>query len=533
MPTLLQAPDKSTDLKTKPWDNFAAGYENEVYSLTSFPEKVARILQQLRNETRVLIVGCGSAINLQKAILENFPNTEITACDFSEGMLCESQAKFSHPNLTHRFGDTTNLGFSSEFDTVISTNSIIPPTREAVVKMYQSIFRALKPGGEFVAYLPAFDAASDFGRKNPDIRACLDSANARMWDTNDWQCFHTPRLARSELGSVGFREIEIQQIRAESRKEVGELVRLYGEKADDYFYLHFTTAKKPAARIIPLPIRKAAEKNPTPEIRNFTSAEITPEIVELVARLYKTIFDNGGHYLVNPRTQETFSPTEIFGEAREYSYEELLDPPSKKDPKTGEDLIFYHDIKTTLQNLERKLGKNAFLSLFENAGFHFANLTTIGEAFHEEGWSNKLFYSENPDAGIEKSAYNFLEKINRGIWGKHKTLGIPKGYQFSLETPILTFNAIGITQAARGRRMGTPLFTRLMDAIPPEILQSTLDIAECIVGRDATRYYKGEVVTVGGILSAKQKLENGDHAITIGNPMNYLTRDRIPASSNQ
>ena len=73
MPTFLENPTGLKTEKAKHWDNFAAGYENEVYSLTSFPEKVERIIQELRNQIKVLIVGCGSAINLQKTILENFP----------------------------------------------------------------------------------------------------------------------------------------------------------------------------------------------------------------------------------------------------------------------------------------------------------------------------------------------------------------------------------------------------------------------------------------------------------------------------
>jgi SAM-dependent methyltransferase len=530
MPTT--SPTKSAET-TKHWDDFAAEYENQVYSLTSFPEKVSRILQQLRNQTRILIVGCGSATYLQEAILKRFPENKITACDFSEGMLSESQAKFSHPNLTHRFGDTTNLGFTNEFDTVISTNSIIPPTRKVVGKMYDSIFRALKPEGEFVAYLPSFGAANDFAKENPAISESLDQDNARMWDTNDWQCFHTPGLIQMEFGDAGFREIQIQQVRAESRKEVEELVRLYGEGADKYFYLHFATAKKPNPKVIPLAPRQKQEKTPAGEIQSFTSTEITPKTVDLVARLYKQIFDNSGHYLVNTRTGETFSPTQIFGEKREFSWEELMDPPIKTDPKTGEPLAFFHDYETLLKRLGIKLKENAFLSLFENQGFHFANLTTVGKAFDEEGWSNRLFYSEQPEAGKVKCKNEFLEKINRAIWKKNKLLGVRPGFEFTPATPIFTFNAIGITKEGRGRRMGTPLFTSLVETIPPELLGDTLDIAECIVGSEATRYYKGDVVTVGGILSTKYQLEKGDHAITIGNPINYLTHDRMRLASNQ
>jgi SAM-dependent methyltransferase len=500
-----------TNKKTKHWDNFAAEYENQVYSLTSFPEKIVRILDKIReiqrDRLKILIVGCGSATHLQKAILNDFPEAEITACDFSDEMLQQSQKKFFHPSLNHQFGDTTNLGFKREFDIAISTNSIIPPTREMVKEMYASINLALKAGGRFIAYLPSFEAASNFGEVNPAIR--LDEEGKRMWDTNDWQCFHTKELIDRELRNANFSKIETQIIAAESRKEIEELWRLYGKDADKHFHLHFTTAEKKPSLITP----RSKENLDNSQIRNLTSPEITQNEIELVARLYKTIFDNAGHYLINPRSGEFFSPADIFGENREFSFEELMNPPHKIDKKTGEELDFFHHYETTERNIGKKLKDNAFLSLLGEVGFTFANLTTPRKAFSKEGWEDSLSYSK-AKSSKKRSWKDFLTKINAAIKTNHQSLNVSSDFQLQEDSKIITINAIGILSQARGKEDGIHLAKKLLEIIPPSLKKTCLDLAEATPGCVAASKNKHGVIFI-------PEFNIGENILTLGRIANY------------
>ena len=502
--------------KSKHWDGFAKNYEEAVYSLTNFPEKVARIIETIRKinreEIRILIVGCGSATNLQQAILENFPQSQITACDFSEAMLRISEENFSHPNLSHQFGDTTNLGFDGEFDVVISTNSIIPPTRKMVREMYASIHQSLKPGGKLIAYLPSFEAANDFAAINPQIT--LDAKAKSMWDTNAWQCFHTRELILTELAAAGFREISTQQIVAESRKEIAELQRLYGENAEKCFYLHFTEAKKSTPKIEFPPNDKTKEAESSLKIRSLTSAEITSTEIELVTSLYKEVFDNLGHYLINPRSGEFFSPAQIFEENREFTLEELLHPPHKIDLETGEDLFFYHDFQKLRGIIEDKLKENAFLTLLGEVGFTFANINSLRKIFTAEGWENPFHYSESANNDYKRDWFSFLEEINKIIKIHQKKLRLRDNFQLEANSSMLTINAIGILPQARGGKNGIKIAKELLKIIPREYKKTHLDIAEATPNSITAERNKPGIVFI-------PSFPIGENTLTLGRVANY------------
>ena len=112
---------------------------------------------------RVLDLGCGTG-HLTALIAES--GAEVVGIDSSEDMV--GVASGNYPNIRFEVADARSLPFDAEFDAVFS-NAVLhwvrPP--EAVV---QSVWRALKPGGRFVA---------EFGGEN-NIRTIMTAVGQAL-----------------------------------------------------------------------------------------------------------------------------------------------------------------------------------------------------------------------------------------------------------------------------------------------------------------------------------------------------------------
>ncbi len=237
--------------KPEDWDALANSYEADVYSITKPLEKRTRIIADIEDGNEVLVVGCGSEIHLQSHMLRD-KSVNVIAADFSPEMLAVSKSKYSHSGLRHVEMDTREIPFRDRFDKVVSTNSIIPPLRADVVRMYQSIHRCLVPGGKLLAYLPSFDlceALAEYSELKAVLEPLMDRSQSRFQDTVGWQCFHSRNLILKELSEGGFAvaDIEIITVGCESDAEAEDLSRLYGFPADLFrreFSIFYVRAKK-------------------------------------------------------------------------------------------------------------------------------------------------------------------------------------------------------------------------------------------------------------------------------------------------
>ena len=168
-------------------------------------------------------------------------------------MIRASESAFSHPRLNHVVADTRALPFAERFDKAVSTNSIVPPSRNDVVAMYKSIYNALKKDGSLIAYLPSFDLCADMLEKHEFLRPLfeerMDPEQCRFLDTVGWQCFHTQALIFDELEKAGFRRenIGIQIVGCDSREEAEDLGNLYHLPSDlmmKEFSCYFVKARR-------------------------------------------------------------------------------------------------------------------------------------------------------------------------------------------------------------------------------------------------------------------------------------------------
>lgn len=229
------------------WGKHADNYDETVYSITRYPKKNKRIIDRLRPGTRAAIVGCGSATHLQEQILREVDMAQVITSDSSLEMIRASRSKFSHSKLVHITADTKQLPLEDgSLDFVISTNSILPETRERVQRLFESIARV---GRVLLAYVPSFTCNAEYSAAHPkEDWLELDHAEMRVWDTGAWQCYHTRESLLQELGDAGFEKVTIEEVGAESDEELQQLTNLYGERFAQHLWEYFVVAEKGSQR---------------------------------------------------------------------------------------------------------------------------------------------------------------------------------------------------------------------------------------------------------------------------------------------
>ncbi len=213
------------------WDSCASNYSRKVYSVTEDSNKTQRLIEKIREKTRVLIVGCGCETYLQERISEQLPEIKVIATDYSKQMLEKAEDGFSHSNLLYQYADTRDLSeIKQKYDsieTVITTHSIIPETRKDVLAMMRSCFNVLVDGGELIGYFPSFPAAEDVLSNFPKLPLGVDPINCRVASSDAWQCFYREDLLHQELSQAGFSVQSIEKVPFESQAELEQCINVY------------------------------------------------------------------------------------------------------------------------------------------------------------------------------------------------------------------------------------------------------------------------------------------------------------------
>ncbi len=224
------------------WDKLAKDYEKKVLSLTKIPERRKQILTEMK-KGKVLNLGTGPTPYLNRDLIKQ--KNKVIATDFSKKMLEVAAHLFSHPNLEYKLADSKNLPFQNNtFDSVVSVNSILPETREDVNIMIKEIHRVLKPSGKFVAFLPSYETAIEsikiYGT-NPKI----DDKNLRVYDSGQWQCFHTKETIKKIMSKDGFKKYKIKKVFQNTKEEIKQIKRIYDIDISKHpSYHHFLVAEK-------------------------------------------------------------------------------------------------------------------------------------------------------------------------------------------------------------------------------------------------------------------------------------------------
>lgn len=506
-------------------------YDGFVYSIMATAAKRDHILQNMKNSGETLIVGCGPTAYLEKAILETKSEINLVTSDFDFQMIERSKEVFTHSRLMHERVDMTDIPskFTSQFDHVISTNSLVLPTREQTQIAYAQIAESLKDRGSFLAFLPSFEFVQQIYQEYPSLRNILDvlmdTDDARLSDTTGFQSFHTQDLISQEIGNAGLTIQSLQKISVESEKEFEQLVRVYSVLAGNLtreimrnFWEFFVIA----------------EKNPViPEIRKnqysldvLTEENLNSEQITEISHFYRDIFDNlnAQHFLVDPETFEFKHPRDVFDKEQldEYDCVSRYDRdsfPEKQFPfsRAGNQMIRWHDPEFTRKAFVEKYStkplvfvlrdeqKNTIegvLSFFESS---------LEDVF-QKSWKDPLQYSKHAGKkqSLEKQFQDFFECIPDDC------------AHIAPETQTICLDFIGLSPQAQQDKKIIPLLAAAVQEFLKREDNPCL-IAESKVGAPSHRLFKKrcKFKPLSGFFTDGKKEEEGDDILEITNIENF------------
>lgn len=229
-----------------------AGYGN-VLSVTDDPRLVARICADLSaaGAKRVLVPGCGSRTNVERAILDRVATVEsIVATDFPAVVELAAR-RLPDPRVEYSARDSTDLRWEEEFDAVVIVNSVLSESDRENREILAACSRALRTGGRLVGLFPSILANLDLAilADDPKLRATVDVERSTKLEPEQGahQIFYTPLRLRVILQSSGLaiERFEIYFMDAEEFRDPSQSYReLVYDDADLVTYEYYVVAAK-------------------------------------------------------------------------------------------------------------------------------------------------------------------------------------------------------------------------------------------------------------------------------------------------
>lgn len=198
--------------------------------------------------TDILIAGCGSRIDLQRALLSRAPcHTHVIATDFA-AVIDLARDRYSHPRLTYAALEST-APFVQAFDVVIAVNVLVMEGDLANRELVQSWAQALRYGGTLVVLAPVLFCGQELalltGRR--DLWESLDLKGSSWLEGRQGirEVEYSPLRLRRALKEAGLRLSDMRLVFLEGSSSREQSRTAYGLDDDDLLvYEQLVTATR-------------------------------------------------------------------------------------------------------------------------------------------------------------------------------------------------------------------------------------------------------------------------------------------------
>ncbi len=154
------------------------------------------LTRQEGDHARLLDVGCSTG-NFLKHLLQAFPGMDLEGLDLAADSISAARKREELAGIMFHVGDASKLPFDGEF-AVVTTNAVTYPFDYPVYEqILGSIYRALRPGGSFVAFEFFHDFIQDI--------CILEKSRSHPTGINLY--FRPMDRVRKILEAIGFRDI--------------------------------------------------------------------------------------------------------------------------------------------------------------------------------------------------------------------------------------------------------------------------------------------------------------------------------------
>lgn len=229
-----------------------------VYSLTGDPGLRRRIVASLEplEPRRIAIPGCGTRTDLQRHLLERFPEAEVVCTDFA-GVVRIAATRFEHPRLTYVGGDASRLALAP-CDAVVHVTSVVSESDRENRAILANTGSWLRAGGLMVGLFPTVLATLDLAYVlgEPERADAIDLGRSSYSEPKQGvtQIFYTPVRLRVILQEAGL-SLERMEIFFNDSEELREQGRIhYGFTDPDAVLYHlYCEARRGAPPRSPLP----------------------------------------------------------------------------------------------------------------------------------------------------------------------------------------------------------------------------------------------------------------------------------------
>lgn len=151
--------EKEADLETGPEEEKWTQIHQDGYHIwsmsadASVQQKIAAAIESIRHED-ILLVGCGSVVDLQLMLVRRFADIRQIVCIDFEPVIKLAAQKGTDEKISYQAKDARDMGYHCCFDVVINVNSILCSADADNRRILSSCNQALKEGGSLIGFFP-------------------------------------------------------------------------------------------------------------------------------------------------------------------------------------------------------------------------------------------------------------------------------------------------------------------------------------------------------------------------------------------